>query len=96
MSLTQLFNQENLTLIDVREPYEFAAGYAEGAINIPLGSLPANVDRIRRMPQPVVVYCRSGMRSGQAEQFLRSAGVAQVYNAGGLAEVLQYQKLANV
>lgn len=96
MNWTQLFSQKDLTLIDVREPYEFAMGNAEGAINIPLGSLPANVDRIRHMSQPVVVYCRSGMRSGQAEQFLRSAGVAQVYNAGGLGDVLQYQKVAKV
>ncbi len=91
MSLSQLFSQNDFTLIDVREPYEFASGSAEGAINIPLGSIPGNVDRIRQMKQPVVVFCRSGMRSSQAEGFLRSVGVSQVYNAGGLFDVLQYQ-----
>ncbi|MFN7119778.1 MAG: rhodanese-like domain-containing protein [Saprospiraceae bacterium] len=96
MNLTELFSQKDLTLIDVREPYEFAAGSAEGAINIPLGSIPANVDRIRQMKQPVVVFCRSGMRSGQAEGFLRSVGVTQIYNAGGLYDVLEYQKHAIV
>ena len=96
MNLSQLLKQEGLTLIDVREPFEFAMGHAEGAINIPLGSLPANIDRIRQMKQPVVLYCRSGNRSGQAEAFLRNCGVTQAYNAGGLEEVLYYQQVAKV
>ncbi len=96
MSLTQLFKQEGLTLIDVREPFEFAMGHADGAVNIPLGSIPANIDRIRQMKQPVALYCRSGNRSGQAVAFLRNCGVAEAYNAGGLNDVLYYQQLAKV
>ncbi len=34
--------------------------------------------------QPVVVYCRSGVRAGKAADFLRSSGYTRVYNAGGI------------
>ncbi|MDX1941970.1 MAG: rhodanese-like domain-containing protein [Saprospiraceae bacterium] len=96
MNVAELFQQEGLTLIDVREPFEFSMGHAEGAINIPLGSIPANIDRIRQMQQPVILYCRSGNRSGQAEAFLRNCGVPQAYNVGSLEDVLHYQQVTKV
>lgn len=60
-------------LLDVRTRNEFAGGHIEGAVNIPVqelaqrqGELPAGRD--------VVVYCRSGNRSGQAATMLRKSG----------------------
>ena len=61
-----------------------AGGTLPGAINIPLGDLPARLgelDPTRR----VVLLCRSGGRSTQAAQFLTASGFADVVNlAGGM------------
>ncbi len=91
MNLVEVFSQDNPTLIDVREPFEFAMGHAPGALNIPLGSVPARVDEFRNMPQPIVLYCRSGNRSGQAMMFLKACGIAEAYNAGSLEDVQYFQ-----
>lgn len=69
-------------LIDVREPNEVAGGTLPGAVNIPLGDLPARageLDASRR----VVLLCRSGGRSGQAAEFLAASGFGNVVNLTG-------------
>jgi rhodanese-related sulfurtransferase len=61
-------SQEGVTLLDVREPYEYDYGHLS-AIHIPLGEL---ADRYNEVPRSgtVVVYCRSGSRSLQAIKYL--------------------------
>ena len=78
-------------MVDVRETGEFASGHYEGAINIPLGIITAKLDEFRAMSGPVVVYCRSGNRSGMAMSLLKQAGLSEVYNGGGLHDMLNYQ-----
>lgn len=73
---------ENLTLLDVREPFEDEIARIDGRLLIPLGELPDRVGEIPRTT-PVVVYCHSGMRSAHAAQLLRQAGIEQVYNLTG-------------
>jgi len=60
-------------LVDVREPDEWTAGHAPGAMHIPLGQLGA---RYTEIPQegPVYVICRAGSRSNQAALALAGAG----------------------
>jgi phage shock protein E len=41
------------------------------------------------MPKPIVVYCRSGNRSGMAVNILGQNGVNEVYNGGGIHDMLQ-------
>jgi len=67
--------ESNATIIDVRSPGEFMGGHVAGSINIPLGEVPARVDEIRNMKQPLILCCASGNRSGQATQFLKQHGV---------------------
>lgn len=77
------------TLIDVREPYELETeGYVPNSINIPLGDVPNRVEEIKGMPQPIVVFCRSGNRSGNAAIFLQAQGLEEVFNGGGFQDVL--------
>ena len=78
-------------VVDVRETNEFAAGHYEGAINIPLGIIPLRLDEFKAMNGPIVVYCRSGNRSGMAMNLLKQAGLSEVYNGGGLQDILIYQ-----
>jgi len=71
-------------LIDVREPNEFAAVRAEGAILVPLSTF---MLRYRELPRdrPLLMICRSGERSGQATAFLIANGWTDVVNlAGGM------------
>lgn len=94
MDYIKLLNDPSATIVDVREPFEFQSGHARGAVNIPLGSIPYRLEEFKNMRAPIVLYCRSGARSGSAQAFLQSQGIQQAYNAGGIAEVLYYQTLA--
>ncbi|CAG0925616.1 unnamed protein product [Notodromas monacha] len=77
------------TLLDVREPAELDSdGDVPGAINIPLGSIPDHLEEIESMPRPLVIFCRSGNRSGQAIAFLESQGQTDMHNGGGFMDVL--------
>ena len=60
-------------LLDVREPEEWAAGHAPGAVHIPLGELGARYTELEQ-DRPLYVICRSGNRSGHAAQALAGVG----------------------
>ena len=76
-------------VVDVRTAEEFAKGHFPGAINIPHEDI---VQGIREhkvdKDQTVLLYCRSGNRSGQAEIRLQSSGFAEAKNVGGLKTLL--------
>ena len=68
-------------IIDVRSPMEFATGHVDGAVNLPLDRfVDAYAQLIQDTARPVVVYCASGARSGQAVQYLIAQGYANVVN----------------
>lgn len=73
------------TLIDVRSPGEFGSGHIDGARNIPVEEIGERSSEVGSKDKPVVVYCRSGMRSAQAKSTLEEAGFTQVYNLGGMS-----------
>ncbi|WP_052455672.1 rhodanese-like domain-containing protein [Bhargavaea cecembensis] len=62
-----------VTLIDVREPDEFAAGHAPGAVSIPLGQIEDRADEIPAEGD-VYIMCRSGGRAGMACDTLETLG----------------------
>jgi hydroxyacylglutathione hydrolase/adenylyltransferase/sulfurtransferase len=70
-------------LIDVREPYEWAAGRIAGARHVPVSALAAEAATIAR-ERPVVFYCRVGARSAMAADAFRHAGFHAFSLAGGL------------
>ena len=72
-----------ITLIDVREPYEWQIGRIPGARLIPLGELPGQLTSLDGATD-VVVYCRSGVRSADAARQLRAAGFRVANLAGGI------------
>ena len=65
-------------LVDVRTPGEFASGHVDGAINIPVSQLSSKLKKLGQKRKPLVVYCRSGSRSGHAVSFLRQQGFKHV------------------
>jgi phage shock protein E len=68
-----LVRDRDAILVDVRTPGEFAAGHIDGAINVPLQTLPGGAEAIDA-ERPVVVYCRSGARSARAGRILAERG----------------------
>ncbi len=77
---------QNSFLVDVREPYEFAEGSVKGAVNIPLGSIAANMKSFAGK-KDIVVFCRSGNRSAQAAGILKANGITGVVNGGTWQQV---------
>ncbi len=69
-------------LIDVREPNEYDEVRVPGAVLVPLGTVPDQVDAFRG-DGPTYVICRSGGRSLQACEFVSEHGVDVVNVAGG-------------
>ena len=79
-------------LIDVRTPAEFDQGHLDRAINIPYDQLEARIaelgdDRDRQ----IVLYCRTGRRSGIGEQTLEKLGFTRVLNARAYRDLLRTQ-----
>lgn len=70
-------------LIDVRSPGEFAGGSVPGAKNIPVDQVSNHLKELN-VGKPVVMYCRSGARSGSAVGTLRAAGV-EAWNLGPMS-----------
>ena len=80
-------NIENLLknkefLLDVREEYEYQDGHIKGAINLPLREILEKKDILPK-DKDIYVYCRSGHRSADAVNFLKSLGFEKVYNVEG-------------
>jgi phage shock protein E len=82
-------NLDNATIVDVRTPAEFAEGHYPGALNIPLDQVQSRIYEFEKMKQPVVAYCRSGNRSGVAVSILKQNGISEVYNGGGIEDLLR-------
>lgn len=88
MSLEEVLKSGNYHLIDVREPLELEVdGNIAGAENIPLGDVEAHKDEILNIKQPVILFCRSGNRSGKALEYLTAQGLKNGYNGGGYVDL---------
>lgn len=91
MNLQDAINSKTAFLVDVRTPGEFASGSAKGAVNIPLDRLPYELDKFKGK-DPIVVFCLSGGRSGQAHAFLQQNGIFNVLNGGTWNYVAMLQR----
>ncbi len=72
----------SLVLLDVREPFETNICSLEGSKHIPLGELPRRVNELDTA-DTIVVYCRSGVRSAKAVEFLSTVGFTKAKNLSG-------------
>ncbi|MFQ3261658.1 rhodanese-like domain-containing protein [Reinekea sp.] len=77
------------TIIDVRSAAEFSGGSAPGAINYPHDTIGKHAKKIAKMPQPIILCCASGMRSGVALGTLKSAGITNAINGKTHGRVAQ-------
>jgi rhodanese-related sulfurtransferase len=73
-------------LVDVRTPGEFAEGNVKGSVNIPLDQVQNQLAKFKAK-ENIVVFCRSGNRSGQAKSILEQNGFTNVNNGGTWQDV---------
>ncbi len=76
---------QDARLIDVRSHTEFMSGHIDGAFNLPLDRFNHDIHRV--VPDkntPVILYCRSGARSGHALSVMRQLGYQQAFNGGSV------------
>jgi len=79
---------EKLNVIDVREVWEHQE-FNIGGLNIPLGTIPSRLSELDSYKdQELIVYCRTGNRSGKVKQFLQQQGFNKVRNLLGGVEAL--------
>lgn len=83
--------QEGAFLVDVRSSGEFASGSVKGAVNIPLDRIGSQLAKFKGKKN-IVVFCRSGNRSGQAKSILEQNGFQNVVNGGTVSNVSQCVK----
>jgi rhodanese-related sulfurtransferase len=75
---------EGLTVLDVREPVEWAHGHVAGSVHIPMGEVPT---RLEELPDgQVLVVCKVGGRSARVAGFLLQQGRDAVNLDGGLLD----------
>jgi len=79
----KLESGEKFVFIDVREQHEFDE-FNLGAQLIPLGNVAGEIENLaKHSEEEVVVHCRSGARSGMAQQLMQQAGFKNVRNLEG-------------
>jgi len=81
-TVAEVKGRADVTVLDVREQWEYDEGHIPGVVLIPLGELP---NRLSEVPtdKTVIVTCRTGNRSSQAANFLRQNGFDNVHNMLG-------------
>lgn len=93
-SAQQKQDNKKVFYVDVRTPQEYAEGTAPGAVNIPLNEIQQRINEFKGKEQ-IVVFCRSGNRSTQAEAILKQNGFTNVINGGTWQSVSQMIKNQN-
>jgi phage shock protein E len=86
-TLKEAVQDKDAVYVDVRTKAEFESGHIAGAKNIPLDELMSRLDELEGYRGPLVLYCRSGNRSGMALHMLREAGWDNLYNGGGVDDM---------
>jgi len=77
-----LASGEDVLLVDVREPWETHICRIAGAVLIPMGSIPANLQKLD-VDGDVICYCHHGMRSLDVAVWLRGQGVERARSMSG-------------
>ena len=80
----QLMNNEDVVVVDVREPSETTGGKIAKAVQIPFSGLSTRINELEKhKDKNLLVYCKTGARSGSACKQLGKAGFDKVYSLNG-------------
>ncbi len=92
LTLNEEITEGNGTVVDVRQPGEFAGGRVPGAKLVPLGEIEQRHGEFDHS-KPVYVMCRTGNRSSKAQEKLKSLGFENVINVTGGFEAWKKEDL---
>ena len=80
----QLMNNEDVVVLDVREPAETVGGKIAKAIQIPVGAVAKRIGELQKhKDKTLLVYCKTGARSGMACRELSKNGFDKIYSLNG-------------
>jgi len=82
IQIAEFIIKKEAIIIDVRSYEEFASGHIKNSKNIPLQIIESKITDIIKLNKPVIVCCKSGMRSAQAASILKRNGIESM-NGGG-------------
>ena len=80
LQATQLINQRDAVVLDIRDQADFARGHIANAKNLPakvLDERKAEIDKLK--DTPVIVSCDTGMRAGASAEKLKTLGIKEVF-----------------
>ena len=86
--MQELTEMEGVQIVDVRTPEEYKEGHIENSQNIDYYSddFETEIQKLDKS-KPVIVYCKSGNRSGKCTDKLKDAGFVKIYDLdGGIAK----------
>lgn len=86
---------EGAIIIDVRSKGEYYEGHISEAINIPFNKMAGKAKKIKGLQKPVIICCRSGVRSYMAKKALRKSRV-KAFNAGNCEQLNQQLNIPSV
>ncbi|MDG2395280.1 rhodanese-like domain-containing protein [Candidatus Thioglobus sp.] len=89
---TELMDDDNLIVLDVREKKELKSGYIKGSTHIPLSDVKNKLDKLDK-DKSILVYCRSGSRSAHIAGVLTRNEYENVYNLKGGIQAWKRAKL---
>jgi adenylyltransferase/sulfurtransferase len=81
--LQKLMNNEQITLVDVREKGERVMASIRGSTHVPMTAIPYQLE-IFNKDEPIYLFCHSGVRSAQACLYLEQQGFDSVNIIGGI------------
>lgn len=73
---------EKVTVVDVREPWEYAEGHVPGSVLKPLGQIRTWANELKKDDE-ILLICRTASRSAMAYQYLNSMGFTNLKNVSG-------------
>ena len=83
LKLKKMLDNNEVILLDVREPYEVEICNVKGSLFIPMNEIPKNVDQLDKEKR-YAVMCHSGVRSLHVANYLNSLGYSALNVSGGI------------
>jgi len=72
-----------ITVLDVREPWEFQTAHIAGSVHMPMGDVPSRFQQELDPDEHIVVVCHHGVRSMNVTAWLRQQGFEKVQSLRG-------------
>lgn len=92
-TLREILKKDDITIIDVRDSWEFESDHIPEAINIPLHEIPGRITALKEMKGPIIFYCQKGNKSRTAYSLSRQSGMTNVYDGGGMKVLRQLKSI---